>query len=160
MQVVVSNANGASDPYTVTANPLQPGLLAPPALLSNGWQYTAAVLPDGQLALPAELIPGVASRPAKPGEVLVIYGIGFGPVTPDAPAGTIAGSANSLATPVQMTLGGAPVSIVYAGLGPGLVGLYQFNVVVPNVADGDTVPLTFSQNGTAAPKTLYVAVRR
>jgi uncharacterized protein (TIGR03437 family) len=160
MQIVVANANGASDSFAVTANALQPGLLAPPGLQANGWQYAAAALPDGRYALPAGLIPGVASRAAKPGEVLTIYGIGFGPVIPGMPAGTVAGSASSLAAEVQMVLGGAPVSLLYAGMGPGMVGLYQFNLVVPNVADSDAVPLTFSQAGNSGPKTIYVAVHK
>jgi uncharacterized protein (TIGR03437 family) len=59
-----------------------------------------------------------------------------------------------------MVLGGAPVSLLYAGMGPGMVGLYQFNLVVPNVADSDAVPLTFSQAGNSGPKTIYVAVHK
>ena len=35
-------------------------------------------------------------------------------------------------------------TVSYAGLAPGAVGSYQFNVVVPNVTASDNVPVTFS----------------
>jgi uncharacterized protein (TIGR03437 family) len=160
MQIVVTNANGASDPYTITANALQPGLLAPAAFLVGGRQYVVAILQDSQFALPAGLIPGVASRPAKPGEILVIYAIGFGPTKPDIPAGTIVSGQNGLAVPLAMTIGSAPASIAFAGLSQGFVGLYQINVFVPDIPDGDAVPLTFTLNGVPGPATLYLAVKR
>jgi uncharacterized protein (TIGR03437 family) len=50
------------------------------------------------------------------------------------------------------------VTVEYAGLTGGFMGLYQFNVVVPNVAASDTVPLTFSLNGTAGAQTLIIPI--
>jgi uncharacterized protein (TIGR03437 family) len=44
-------------------------------------------------------------------------------------------------------------------LAPQAVGLYQFNVVVPNVTGSDTVPLTFTLGGVSGAQTLYVAVQ-
>jgi len=160
MQIVVTNANGTSDPYTITANALQPGLLAPAAFLSGGRQYLAAILPDGQFAVPAGMIPGVASRPAKPGELLMIFAIGFGAVKPNTPAGIVVSTPNSLATPLTMTIGSTQASIAFAGLSQGSLGLYQFNVFVPDIPDGDAVPLTFTLNGAPGPSTLYLAVKR
>jgi uncharacterized protein (TIGR03437 family) len=162
MQIVVTNSTGVSAPYTITANAVQPGLLAPPIpFLVGGRQYVAAILPDGQFALPAGLIPGVASRPASPGEILVIYAIGLGAVGPtDIPAGTIVSLANSLVMPLEMTFGSTPASIPWAGLSQGFVGLYQINVTVPDVPDSDAVPLTFTLNGVPGSATVYTAVHR
>ena len=47
----------------------------------------------------------------------------------------------------------------YAGFAPGYVGLYQINVVVPNVAASDSVPLTFTLGGVAGPQNLFIAVQ-
>jgi uncharacterized protein (TIGR03437 family) len=45
-------------------------------------------------------------------------------------------------------------------LAPGLVGLHQFNVVVPNVPASDTVPLTFSRlGGVNGTQTIYIAIQ-
>jgi uncharacterized protein (TIGR03437 family) len=46
----------------------------------------------------------------------------------------------------------------YYGLAPGYVGLYQFNIVVPQIANNDFVPLTFTLAGTAGSQTLYTAI--
>jgi uncharacterized protein (TIGR03437 family) len=41
---------------------------------------------------------------------------------------------------------------------PGFVGLYQFNVTVPQIPDSDSVPLTLLLNGISTAQTLYTAV--
>ena len=46
------------------------------------------------------------------------------------------------------------------GLAPGYVGLYQFNVVVPAVADSDVVPFTFTLGGAGGGQALYTAVHQ
>ena len=62
----------------------------------------------------------------KPGDVLTLYGIGFGSVTPPIAAGQIVGQANQLAQPVQIYVrpdaGASDVSGSYAGVG-GLVSI-------------------------------------
>jgi uncharacterized protein (TIGR03437 family) len=67
---------------------------------------------------------------------------------------------NQLTLPVQSQFGSASASLSYAGLAPNFVGLYQFNVVVPNVSDNDAVPLSFNLGGSAGNQTLYIAVKR
>jgi uncharacterized protein (TIGR03437 family) len=160
MQVVASGPTGTSTPHLVTVQPTQPGLLAPSSFLIGGTQYSVALFSDGQTyALPAGALPGVPSRPARPGETVTFYGIGFGPVTPDLWAGTTVSAANSLANPFQLLIGGTNATLLYDGLAPGSTGLYQFNVVIPNVPDGSAVPLTFNLGGTAGTQTLYIAVQ-
>jgi uncharacterized protein (TIGR03437 family) len=48
--------------------------------------------------------------------------------------------------------------VSYAGLSPQSVGLYQFNVVVPNLPANDLTPVTFTLNGVAGTQTLYTAI--
>lgn len=158
--LVVSGPTGVSDAYVVMVEPLRPGLLAPASFQVGGRQYAAALLPDGQtFVLPSGAIPGVPSRPAKPGETITLYGIGFGPVTPNLPAGTLVGQLNSLSNPLQMFIGNTQAMLSYNGLMPNLTGVYQFNVLVPNVADNAAVPLTFSLAGQPGTQTLYLAVQ-
>ena len=63
-----------------------PGLLAPASLKIGGKQYVAAFFADGTYVLPPNSVPGLTSRDAKPGDTIVLYGIGFGPVVPVAKA--------------------------------------------------------------------------
>jgi uncharacterized protein (TIGR03437 family) len=54
--------------------------------------------------------------------------------------------------------GSTQANLTYAGLAPSFVGLYQFNIVVPNVANSDLVPVTFTLNGQSGAQTLFTAV--
>jgi len=157
--LTVSNPNGASNSLPLTVNTTEPGLLAPPAFQVGGKQYLAALFADGSFAIPQNAISGVASRPAKPGDTLIVYGVGFGPVVPAVPAGTVVTQGNALATPVQFTVGTAPATVTYDGLVPSYTGLYQFNIVVPNVAANDAVPISFTLGGAQGSQTLYIAVQ-
>jgi uncharacterized protein (TIGR03437 family) len=143
-------------------NALQPGLLAPTSFAANGKQYVVAQFSDGSFVLPPGTLAGVTTRQAKPGETIVIYGVGFGPVQDSGgnniPAGTVVTAANKLANPFSLSIGGSAATLAYQGLAPNFVGLYQFNVVVPNIANNDLASLTYTLNGTAGPQTLYLAV--
>jgi len=157
--VIVTNAAGASPAATITVNPLQPGLLAPQSFLINGRQFAAALFADGSYVLPPGALAGVNSRRAKSGDTIILYGIGFGAVNPAIPAGQIAQQSNTLASPFQLSIGGTPATVVYSGLAPNFVGLYQFNVVVPSIASTDSAPLTFSLNGAPGTQTLVLPVQ-
>jgi uncharacterized protein (TIGR03437 family) len=156
-QITITNAQGTSAAFNVTVNSAQPGLLAPSSFDIGGVQYAVGILSDGSYALPVGAISGVASRPAKPGDVLTLYGVGFGPVTPASPAGQLVQQLNSLSSPLLMSMGGIPVSPSYAGLAPNYTGLYQFNVAVPSLPSGNAT-LTFSLGGTAGTQKLFIAV--
>jgi len=155
-QIILTAGGVASAPVTITVNTVQPGLLAPPSFNINGTQYVVAIFADGTYVLPAGAVSGVSSHPAKPGDEIVLYGVGFGPVTPGIPAGQLVGEANSLAD-FHISIGGMPCQVEYDGLAPNYTGLYQFNITVPNVAAGNQ-PLTFTVNGTAGTQVLDIAV--
>ena len=103
-------------------------------------------------------IAGVSTARAKPGDNLTLYGIGFGPVTPNIAAGQIVQHNNELQGSLGITIGGVPATVTYAGLAPGYVGLYQFNVVVPQIAPSDTVPFTFTLDGVPGVQTLILPI--
>ncbi len=157
--LVVTTAGGSSIAYTVTVKAQEPGLLAPPAFILKGQQNVVALF-SGTLTyvLPVS-VPGVVTARARPGDNITLYGIGFGTVTPDTPAGQIAQQTNSLQSDLQVSFGGVPANVTYKGFAPGYVGLYQFNVVVPNVPAGDAVPLTFTLAGTPGPQNLFIAIQ-
>jgi uncharacterized protein (TIGR03437 family) len=157
--LIVKTSAGASNTYQVTVNATEAGLLAPASFNIAGRQYVAALFQDGAFALPPGAIAGVNSRRAQPGDTLTLYGVGFGTVNPNIPAGQIAEGTSALSLPFHVNFGSTAASVSYAGLAPQLVGLYQFNVVVPNVATSDAVPLTFTLNGQEGTQTLYTSVQ-
>jgi len=130
--LVLSNPAGQTTPYPLQTAAIAPALLAPAQapFSVNGKQYVVAQLPDASFT-------GMPGRAAKPGDTLTVYGIGFGPVTPQTPAGTIAPAFTSLATNMSFVFNQIPATVLYGGLAPGFVGLYQFNIKVPNLSPGD-----------------------
>ena len=156
-QLTVTAPTGISSPFTVTVNSTEPGLLAPSSFSINGTQYVVALFTDGTYVLPVGAIAGINSRPAKPGDVIVLYGIGFGPVTPNIPAGQVVGQSNTVSSGLQISIGGQMASLPYDGLAFNYTGLYQFNVTVPQVSPG-TLPLTFSLGGVPGTQTLNIAI--
>ncbi len=76
-----------------------------------------------------------ATRPVKPGEMLSLFGVGFGPTTLPAPAGATFSGAAPTSSPVTITIGGVTARVIFEGLTA--AGLYQFNVIVPNAPSGD-----------------------
>jgi uncharacterized protein (TIGR03437 family) len=106
------------------------------------------------------------TTPAKPGDLVTLFAIGLGP-TKAAASGPQAGLAPSgsasITLPIQMSLGGAPVAgtdILYAGVTPGFVGLYQVNLQIPpGTPDGD-LPVVATIGGIASPSGGYLAVQK
>ena len=96
----------------------------------------AALHPDGVPVGNAGAGATYAARPASVGEVLAIYGTGFGPTTPDVPSGEVFTGVATLASQANLivTIGGQTAQVRFAGLTG--AGLNQINVVVPALAAG------------------------
>ena len=100
----------------------------------NGGPYVAAVHADGSFVGPSSLVPG-SSTPAKPGEVILVFGNGFGVVPGPYTPGSPAQSGSPAVTPV-VTIGGVVSTVQFVGLIS--AGLFQFNIVVPqSTPNGD-----------------------
>jgi uncharacterized protein (TIGR03437 family) len=160
VQITVSNCAGTSAPFTLQEAPISPGLLSPLGFNIGGKQYIVATLLDG-----VTLVGFV--RPAKPGDTIVAYGVGFGPVSPAIAPGEVVTQANSIpgltvsftsTTPTPAT--STPAATTYAGLIGGYVGLYEFYITVPNVPDDD-YQIEFSIGGTPVlQQKLYLTVQQ
>ena len=158
--LILSTGSATSSAYSVKVAATDPGFWAPASFKIGGDQYIGATTTDGKTyILPTGAVSGLTSQPASPGDTIVFYGVGFGTVSPTIPAGQIVGQQNALTSKLEISFGGVPAtSIPYAGLAPGYVGLYQFNVVIPTVTAGNAVPVTFTLDGVAGTQTLYTAI--
>jgi uncharacterized protein (TIGR03437 family) len=166
--VTVSTPVGTSAAYNITVNLEQPALFAPAVFKILGVQYVGALFSDlATYVFPPDSFAGITSRAAKPGDTIVLFGIGFGAV-PGNPPGQTPQAANGLTLPIQpkFYFNGVQAQVSYAGLAPGFIGEYQFNVIVPPlpvpVGTPTAVALTFTvnENGTNVPgtQTLYTSV--
>ena len=158
--LVLTNSLGQTTPYTLPTQDLAPALLAPPSFDVSGKQYVAATFPpndagDVVFVGRAGSIAGVNTRPAKTGDVVTLYGVGFGPVNPSVNSGVIVSQANSLTNTATFLIGQAEATVLYGGLAPGLVGLYQFNLQLPAVGGGD-LPISVRVGGLTITQDLSI----
>jgi hypothetical protein len=106
---------------------------AAPALFVEGG-YAIATHADNSLL--------TAEKPARPGELIVVYAAGLGKTATTPGNGELVPYLSALAdlTGFRATLGGAAVAagkIYYAGLTPQSAGLYQVNFWVPDQVGND-----------------------
>jgi uncharacterized protein (TIGR03437 family) len=102
-----------------------------------------------------------SSAPALASEVIVLYAAGLGRTSPDVPSGHIVSTATSIlyASELQILLNGQPCSsssIYYAGLAPGFAGLYQINLILPDVLPPDpTIQMVIGTQSSPASIQLF-----
>jgi uncharacterized protein (TIGR03437 family) len=152
--VVVKNGSAESEAAMITTADVAPAILAPASFVVGGRQMAVATFAGGSSVTyvgAANAIPGIASRPARAGDVVTLYGIGFGPVSPASEIGTIASGTATTTNAVTVTIGGVPATVQYAGVAPQFVGLYQINVTVPNVPAGDQALVVSVAGAPVAP---------
>ena len=116
-----------------------------PALFLFTPKYPAAVHADGTFLAPPNAIFGVATQPAKAGEIILLFGTGFGPSNPPVAAGQLLTNAAPPAQAVSATVGGIPAVVQGYLVYP---GMYQFNLTVPPLPAGDA-PLVLTVGGVA-----------
>jgi uncharacterized protein (TIGR03437 family) len=110
------------------------------SLAAQKQQYAPAFFTiDGGALVAARHLNGTlvsATQPAAPGEVIELYATGFGPTNPPFPTADLVTTAVPLpANSVQVTVGGIAATVGFTGLTES--GLYQFNVTMPSLPNGD-----------------------
>jgi uncharacterized protein (TIGR03437 family) len=165
-QVPTINQTG-NTPVRLILNPGRPNEIASdiatismqnfsPAFFLFGGQSIAARVAGANGPLVADPAVVAGARPARPGEVLELYGTGFGETVPGTwQAGEITTGLNRTRTPVTVMVGGialAPEDVLYAGLVPGSIsGLYQLNIRLPATLGAGNVPIRVSMGGVMSP---------
>jgi uncharacterized protein (TIGR03437 family) len=155
LSMLVTRASAISVPVNVAVFDAQPAILSTAGNgIGQGHIYKA--LPSG-----AQILSDTSS-PATAGDVLVMYCVGLGAVTPAVTSGeaTPIAPLTAIAPPVRVSIGGRTATPAFAGLTPGFVGLYQVNVEMPSgVAAGDKTPVSISVGGKSSPVGITMAVK-
>lgn len=150
--VIVSGPNGAVATATSVAETAQPAFFA--------WgSYAVATHADYSLAVKNGVLSGT-TVPAAPGEIITLWGAGFGPTNPAVPQGveTPAGVTYYTSSPVAVTLGGTPVTVYGAALAPGFAGLFQVSIQIPDSTPAGDYPLVATVSGSQSPATVLLTV--
>jgi uncharacterized protein (TIGR03437 family) len=155
VQVTLTNRYGTSPAIQVRKSNFLPAFYAPFGE-STGLRVTAVAL-DGTLLGKPGLDPRVP-RPARPGEIIQLFATGFGPTNPPAPSNVIFSGAPEVVNRPRITIGGREATFIGNGnlVAP---GLYQFNVTIPDLADGDH-PIIAEAGGARSSATVFLSVRR
>jgi len=134
VQVTVTNSVGTSQAVMAEVQAAQPAFFLWPG------GYVVATRQDFSLAVKNGTFPGVTTVPAKPGDVIILWGTGFGATSPPAPVGVEVPSDTvyNTASPVTVTMGTTNATVYGAALAPGYAGLFQVAIQIPpGLADGD-----------------------
>lgn len=146
----------SSAPYASASTPAQPAIFS--SNQEGPGQGAVLIAGTPYMAAPARMFPD--SRPVKPGEYIEIYATGLGKVT-NAPNTGLSASAKPLSETVLLPtveIGGVSSRVVFSGLAPGFVGLYQVNAQVPpGTPSGSAVTLTISTGGKVS-NTVTIAI--
>ena len=126
VQVTVSRGGVPSVPVFLQLSPPRPGIFDVPGVGPIIVSLATAHLVN-------------ANQPTQAGDVLLIYATGLGPVSSPVQTGAAAPltELSECVVPIQVILDGVARDVMFAGLAPGFVGVYQINFRVPGVSAGE-----------------------
>ncbi len=154
--VVINNAGASSTIFNAPLKQYAPAFFTWPG------NQAVATRQDFSWAVKDGTFAGASTAAAKPGDVIILWGTGFGPTSPAVPIGVQvpADQTYSTAAPVTVTLGGTPVTVYGAALASGNAALCQVAIQVPaSFADGD-YPIQASIGGVQSPSGVVLSVRK
>jgi uncharacterized protein (TIGR03437 family) len=101
------------------------------------------------------------ANPAAAGSIVMMYGTGFGALSPPNAADPNTGAPASTVLPVSATIAGSAADVTYAGAAPGLPdGATQINVRVPlEIVSNPAASISLSAGPIAIPAGITLAVR-
>ena len=153
VQVQVTYAGQTSAVMSAVESTFSPALFMFGPL---GQKYVAAVRIDGQYIGPTSLYAGLTA-PAQAGNILQLYGTGFGPTNPATNFGQTFSGAPPTANTVTCKIGGVPATVQFAGLV--YPGEYQLNIVVPSgLPSGDNL-VVLTVGGVTTQANAYLTVQ-
>ncbi|MBI4480788.1 MAG: hypothetical protein HY651_12265 [Acidobacteria bacterium] len=137
--LVVKNNTLESDPVQLTPLDTLPGIFT-----AGGTAGAIVHSTSGAMV--------TATNPAFRGEVVVIYATGLGSVTfPPATGAATLSDPPSVSTPLPIvTVGGVTAPVIFSGLAPGFVGLYQVRVQVPPNAPSGSQDVVIQAGGRSS----------
>ncbi|MBI1789278.1 MAG: hypothetical protein HYR60_17225, partial [Acidobacteria bacterium] len=154
---VVVTLNGVpSDPVPVPLQTFSPAFFLWPGGVA------VATDPNFNFRVKPGTFPGATTVAAKPDEVIILWGTGFGPSNPDVPAGQLVPGdrAYNIANPVTVTVGNITAEVFGAALAAFNASVVQVAIrVPPNAPDGD-LPVVATVGGVSSPATTLLTVKR
>ena len=156
VQVTVTTNGQTSAAATVTSTQFAPAFFLWPG------SQAVATRQDYSLAVKPDTFTGVTTVAAKPGDILILWGTGFGPTNPPAPSGSAVPGDKTYSTTnaPSVAIDNVQATVYGAALAPGFAGLYQVAIQVPlSLPDGDW-PIQATIGGVQSPAGVVLSVHR
>lgn len=134
-EVVVRAGSAVSASVRTSVNAVQPGIF-----FNTATNYGAITIAGSGSV--------TNDNPPAPGEYIAIYATGLGLVRTGG-----SGLQETVVAP-QVTIGGMPADVLYSGLAPGYVGLYQINARVPVGVSAGPVQVSIAAGGVQSNRVL------
>ena len=156
LPVIVTTSGGTSTTFMVTSNEYEPAFFEWPN------NQPVATRQDFTDAVQNGTFPGTTTVAAKPGDVIILWGTGFGPTSPVAPPGAAVPSATTYSTTTlpTVTIDNIPAMVYGAALAPGFAGLYQIAIQVPSSIPNGDWPIQATIGGAQSPAGVLLAVQQ
>jgi len=123
--------------------------------------YVTAIDSNSNIVAPADASPkGAKSRPARPGDVVVLFGVGFGPRQLDSGGIRIAtDEVSPFASTVRVKVGGFSAQVLWAGIIPVASPVGQLHFRLPDrLSEGD-LTLQVEVAGISTQQDLLIPVK-
>lgn len=161
VNVVVTTSAGSA-PSMVTLGPFGPSF----SLLDNKHVTGIILRSDGSgtygggtydIVGPTGTSLGYKTVAAKAGDVLELFGVGFGPTSPVVLAGKAYTGAAATTNPVVLSINNVAVTPTFAGLTS--AGLYQINLTIPAGLGSGDVALQATVGGVQTPSGVVLSIQ-
>ena len=155
-QVVVTNAGSIGAGVSAPANQFGPAFFSWPE------NQVVATRQDFSYAAKSGTFSTLTTVAAKPGEVIILWGSGFGPTTPSVPIGveTPTDTTYSTSTLPTITIDNVPATVYGAALAPGFAGLVQVAIQVPSSLGNGDWPVVAKIGGVQSASGLVLSVQQ
>ena len=153
--VVVTTAAGASAPITIRKAAISPAPYAP--FRQNDRAFVTLVENSSGAILGKPGVEPRAARAARPGDVVQLYALGLGATNPALVTDRLLTSPAALVNSPVVRINDVQAEV----LGAALVspGLYQINLRVPEVPNGDH-PFVLDVAGSRSPTNVFITIQR
>jgi len=140
---------------TIQLQPVSPALFTLGGRFAAGRHTTQEPVADAGAAADA--------RPARPGDVITLYGTGLGATEPVFQAGEVPDRLAPLRSPVSVTIGGETLGedhVLFAGVAPGEIGgIYRLDIRIPFSSTLGELPVVVETQGARTQAGVILPVR-
>jgi len=127
---------------------------AVPALFTRNRQGTGVLA-----SLHSDFTEITPERPARAGEIVLLYATALGEVSPAQQSGRAPAALSRLIAPARVLIAGREARADFIGLAPGFAGLYQINVTVPEGTPRGDAAVEIIVDGVGSGEGVVIPIR-